>query len=358
MKILTKYLIKEFFKLLLITQSVFITIYLIVDFLQKIDNFMEAHATKGAMLAYFLYKTPYVGIQMIPVATLISVILMFCLMKKNNELIALKASGMSVLKISLPVIYVSAGLTIAVFIISELIVPYASSKSQSVWYSAVKKKSHKRLYERSHIWYKGTNSIYGIQHFNEKQMIMHKPALYFFDDTFHLTKRIQAQKAVWSENKWILKQGIIQTPLPGGGYNLKKFEALQADIPETPETFLKPVKRPEEMSYWQLKRFAETVRLEGYDVTKYLVEMNIKLSFPVINLVMALIGIPIALRINKGGTAFAVTVGVGACFCYLVTLGITRSLGISGIMPPEFSAWLANIIFFLLSVYLITRIET
>lgn len=358
MGILARYFCKEFFKLLALCLIIFVSIYLIIDFLQKIDNFIEAHAPSGAMLNYFFYKIPYITVQMVPVAALIAVIVMFSFMKKNNEITALKCGGMSVFRLSLPVMFASMGLGIAVFLVSELVVPYTSSRSQTIWNREVKKQDQRRFYGRDHIWYRGANSIYWIRHFDGRRMVMEDPAFYFFDDSFRLIKRIQARRAVWTGDRWRVEEGIIQVAGAGSAYDLNRFKELDIMLPERPEAFLRPVKRPEEMSYWQLKRFTEIIRLEGYDATRYIVDMNIKLAFPLINFIMVLIGIPIVLGLKRGGAPLAVSLGIGICFLYLVNLGLARSLGLSGVLPPDFSAWLANLIFFLLGIYLMMRLET
>ena len=136
-----------------------------------------------------------------------------------------------------------------------------------------------------------------------------------------------------------------------------KFDEIQIELPEGPEVFVRPVRKPEEMSYWQLKRYAERVRIEGYDDTEYLVDMNIKLALPLVNLLMLLIGIPVALGIKRGGTPLAVSLGVGFCFLYLINLGFLRSLGLSGMLPPVLAAWSANVIFFFLGIYMMMRLK-
>lgn len=358
MGILARYLCKEFFRLLMLCLIIFVSIYLIIDFLQKIDNFIEAQAPNSAMLSYFLYKVPYITVQMVPVAALIAVIVMFSFMKKNNEITALKCSGMSVFELSLPVLSASIALAVAVFLVSELVVPYTSSKSETVWNREVKKRDQGRFYGRDHIWYRGGNSIYWIRHFDGREMVMEAPAFYFFDDSFRLVRRIQARRAVWAGDRWRVEEGIIQAAGAGGVYDLNRFKEINLMLPEGPEAFLKPVKRPEEMSYWQLKRFTELIRLEGYDATRYRVDMNIKLAFPLISFIMVLVGIPIVLGLKRGGTPLAVSFGIGTCFLYLVNLGLARSLGLSGVLPADFSAWLANLIFLLLGIYLMMHLET
>ena len=151
---------------------------------------------------------------------------------------------------------------------------------------------------------------------------------------------------------------MIQKANNEGGYDLERFNEIDLELPERPDAFVRSIKKPEEMSYWQLKRFAKRVRLEGYDATSYQVDMNIKLAFPVINIIMILIGIPIALRMKGRGTPLAVCVGIIGCFSYLMTLGFSRSLGLNGVLPPILAAWLANIIFLFLGTYLMMNTET
>ncbi len=358
MTILTRYVSKEFLKLFSLCLLILLVIYLTVDLIQKIDDFIEAGATKSAMAGYFLCKIPYIIVQMVPVGTLLSVIILFSLMKKNNEITALKASGVSIFRISLPVFWVSLGLSGFVFLFSEFIVPQASTRSQEIWNHDVKKRDRERLYGRGHIWYKARNAIYWIERFNEADNMMEGPVFYFFDDSFRLKKRIEGKSATWHQGRWIVRHGTVQEAEKGGGYGFRRFQKLELKIPETPDAFLRPAKRPEEMSYWQLKRFAREVRREGYNPTRYLVDMNIKLAFPLVSLVMVLIGLPVTLGLKGGGTPLAVCIGIGVCFLYLINLGVARSLGLSGILPPHLAAWSANLIFSLLGVYLLMNLET
>ena len=357
MRILSRYFCKEFFKLLALTLTTFLAIYLIIEFIQKLDNFLEMHTPMEVMFSCIFYKIPLIVTQMIPVSTLISVILMLCFMKKNNEIIAMKACGINIFEISKPIMVVSLLVATAMFLFSELIVPYASSKSNEIWYVQVKKKDPARFYGRDHIWYKGANSFYLIRHFDSKKNIMDDLTFYFFDDSFRLIKRIDARRGTWTGHNWKIQTGIIQEAKDEGGYSLTRFEEIYIILPEDPDAFVRPVRKPEEMSYWQLKRYAERIRLEGYDATEYLVDMNIKFALPFINIVMVFIGIPIALGLKKGGTPLAVSLGIGTCFLYLANFGISRSLGLSGLLPPVLSAWSANVIFFFLGAYMMIRLE-
>lgn len=352
MTVLSKYLVKEFFKSLLLCQLIFMSLYLIIHFFGKFDNFAEASVPIGRMLPYLLYKTPSIFVQMLPIAALLGVIIMFSQMKKNNEVLALKASGMSIWDFSKPIFVVSLFLTVSLFFLSEGLVPYASFKSNELYQTEVRKKDPGHFLELDHVWYKGSDCIYYMRHFDNNRMIMAEPVFYFFDHTFRLVKRIDCQQAIWKNGKWAAIEGIITEPGDDNDYRVRKFSQIDLNISEVPEDFIKEMKRPEEMNYWQLSRFAKKLESEGYDASNYQVDMNIKLAFPLITFIMMLVGIPIALKTNKGGAPLAISLGIGACFCYFLSMGVLRSFGLSNILPPILSAWLANGIFFLLGTYL------
>ena len=358
MTLLAKYAIREFLKYLALFHLALVALYLTIDFIQKIDNFIEAGASKGAMFGYLFFKTPMIINQMMPVATLLAVIVMLCLMAKNNEIIAFKACGVSIFQFLKPVIVLSLFLAGFVFLFSELVVPYASSRCNMIWKVEVDKQDRSVFYARAHVWYKGKNAIYWIRHVDAKRKIILDPTFYFFDHSFHLEKRIDARQGVWNGRQWKVMEGIIQKASREGGYTLERFDEMPLEISEKPEDFVRIVKKPEEMGYWPLKRYARKIQSEGYDATPYLVDMHIKTAFPVINFLMVLLAIPIALGLRRGGTPLAVTVGIAACFLYLLVMGVSRSLGLSGMLPPFLSAWLSNLLFFFLGAYLFMRLDT
>jgi lipopolysaccharide export system permease protein len=358
MKVLTKYITREFIKLQVLCQVIFIFLFLMIDFVQKLDNFIEAEVTgAGIMLSYFLYKVPYIMVQMIPVATLISVIVLFRIMKNNREIMALKACGINIVKLAQIVITISLFISIFAFVFSESVVPYTSSKSNEIWDVEIKKQNLTRSYGVE--WYKSSDAdaIYWIKHFDKAGSVMEDPTFHFFDKNFKLIKRVEAKKALWQNGKWVAEDGLIQELQADGEYKTRKFVRMILAIPETPEDFRKVKKQPEEMSYNQLKKEAEDAKSEGYNNSGYLVDMGVKIAFPFISLVLTLLGIPLALELKTGGIPLAVAVGIGMSFLYYVILSISSSLGHSGVFPPFLAAWTANLLFIFAGIYLMMNIE-
>jgi len=358
MKVLNKYITKEFIKLQILCQIIFISLFLVIDIVQTLDNFWEKGVTApGVILSYFLYKIPYIMSLMIPFATLISVIVLFCLMKKNREITAIKACGIDVLNLSQTVIAISLFISLFTFVFKESVVPYTISKSNQIYNINVEKQDPTRLHKGQEVWYKSTDAIYWIRHFDRVKNVMEGPVFHFFDKNFQLIKRIEAKKAIWQDGKWKMEDGIIQEIRADGDYKSAKFDNLIPDIPETPDKFRERLIEPEEINYSQLKEYSETVKNEGYNNTEYLVELSAKIAFPFISLVLTLLGIPIALELKTGGIPLAVAAGMGLSFLYYVVFSISSSLGHSGVFPPFLAAWTANILFIFAGIYLMMTVE-
>ncbi len=358
MKIITRYFYKEFFTLFFISLLAFLIIYLVIDFFGKIDKFFEAGVSLGVVVSYFIYQTPFILQQMMPIAVLISVMLMLGIMNKHNEILALKNSGLSLFNIAYPLIVVSLLIGIGSFFLSESFVPITSAKANYIWNIMVEKRSPQGTYKLSHLWYRGEDSIYQIRAYDGRKRIIEGLSIFFFDKDFTLRKRIDAKKATWINEGWLLSDGLIQEIDADGSRKSMKFKSYPIKLPETPENFERTMKSLEEMSFWGLRDYTKKIRQEGYDSTRSEVELNTKMAFPFISLVLTLVGIPLALRKRRGGIPLSITIAIGISFLYLLAFGLSRSLALSGALPPVLGAWLANLLFSLFGIYLMLTAET
>ena len=165
MSLIEKYLTKEFLKYFSILLIAVVSIYLAVDFFEKIDNFMEASLPFSKIISFFQFKIPSIVVRIAPVGILLAVIIVFGLMNKNNELIALQSSGVSIYYLLRAVVLIGLLLSILIFLLSELIVPITISKANRIWNVEVKKKSAV-ISRGKNIWIKGNRAIYHITYYN------------------------------------------------------------------------------------------------------------------------------------------------------------------------------------------------
>jgi lipopolysaccharide export system permease protein len=358
MRIITRYFYKEFFKIFSVSLFIFVVLYIVLEFFGKIDNFFEANVPLNVAISFFVYQIPFIVQLMIPVSVLISVMLMLGIMNKHNEILALQNCGVNFFYLFSPLITIAALIGMSSFFLSESIVPVTSPKANNIWNTQVEKKHLQGGYKLSHLWYKGKDSIYQIRTFDSRRNLIEGLSIFFLDKDFQLKRRIDARKATWVEGVWHLHDGLIQQIEPDGTRKSERFVDYDIQLPETPKNFARTMKAPEEMSFWELRKYTRKIREEGYDSIRSLVDLNIKVAFPFISLVFTLVGIPLALRKKKGGIPFSITIAIGISFLYLLTFGVSRSLALSGALPPILGAWLANLLFLLVGISLMTASES
>jgi len=354
MRIISHYITKEFLKTTLLCLGIFIFVYLLVDLMEKLDDFNAAGVPADQTIRYFLYTIPSVVKQMIPVAILMGTQLTFGFLSKNNQLIAFKSSGVNMLRLSFPMILLSVIAALFILILGETLIPITNGRASEIWNFQVKKMETKAVLIQEKIWYKGDQAIYTFTKFNFKEQRADGAVLYYFDSKFNLRSRLDAEKVFWKNGVWVFINGITQTFLPDGSYASQLFQEKILDLSETPEDFRYQEKSSEAMTYSELNGSIAKVQKEGYEATRYLVEKQIRLAFPVACVIMALFGIALSLRKEKGiGIAQGIVGSLIITFIYWIFFAFSRSLGLSGAFPPLWAAWSANLLFLLLGGYLL-----
>lgn len=358
MRIISHYISKEFLKMSLLCLGIFVFIYLLVDVMEKLDDFGAAGVAPGLTVWFFIYSIPAIIKQMIPVAVLMGTQLTFGFFSRNNQLIAFKSSGVNMLRLALPIILLSTTATLFILILGEILVPFTNSRAFEIWNVQVKKKEPRAILLQEKIWYKGDNTIYTFNNFNFKEQSAEGTILYFFDSNFRLTTRLDAEKVIWEKGQWTFINGLSQSFHPPGSYASHPFTRKTLVLPETPDDFRTQEKASEEMTYSELKAYIQKIQKEGFEATRYIVEKHIRLAFPVVCVVMSLFGIALALRKEKGiGIAQGIVGSLLVTFIYWIFFGISRSLGISGAFPPLWAAWSSNLLFLFLGGYLLLTIR-
>jgi lipopolysaccharide export system permease protein len=358
MYLIKKYLTLEIIKYFFILLAAVVGIFLAVDFFEKIDNFMEASIPFSKIIRFYYLKIPSIIARIAPVGILLAVIVVFGLMNKNNEIIALKSSGASIYYILMPVVSIGLLLSILIFLLSELIVPITISKVNRIWNFEVKKKSA-TISRGKNIWIKGDHAIYHITYYNPTNSNILGVTLNFFDDDFRLTRRVDAKKGVFKEGKWIFYELIEQKlDKESNNYRVEFLEEREEPFLFLPEDIKRVVKKSEEMNLLELLEYIKNIESEGYDASAYKVDMYTKLAFPFVCFVMCLVGTGIGGR-SKIKESMAVTIcfGIGSAFFFWIFYSFCLSLGYGEILPPFVAAWSANLVFLCFGLFTLLYAE-
>ncbi len=358
MPIIYRYILKEIIKFSGIVLGAVTGIYLVVDFFEKIDDFLEAKVTISKAFFFFILKTPFIIAQVLPVAVLLAVLIVFCIMIKNNEMIALKSGGASIFYILKPVLLLGLFFTLFLFIISEVVVPVTTERSNRIWLTDVKKKNT-LLSKEKNVWIKGVSSITHIKYYDPAIKTAFGITIHNFDKNFNLIKRIDANKGLFKDDEWFFYDVLEQNLTEKDEKRRVKFNAEKEGMLNImPEDLKKVIKKSEEMSFVELFAYINKIEEEGYDAEKYRVDLYAKIVFPFVCFIMCLTGSGIAL---KGGAKEAmpvkIAIGIGTAFLYWILYSFYVSLGYGRILPPVIAVCTANIVFLCLGGYLLLKAE-
>ena len=362
MKIIPKYILKQFFIIMLFAISASIVLFLIVDVFENTGLLLEHPAPVSTILLYFASKIPFMLFMSLPITVMLATLISLGLLGKNLELIALRTCGVSHIAVITPILVVAFLISIIAFIGNEYIVPKANRLTDYMVIVKIKKKEQqlKPEYKLDKIWVKRGNVIYYIDRFLPKDKKIEGITIYNFDENFTLTKTIMAVDAEWTGNSWEF-HNVDEKDFTGPTLlSVKKYDVKYYDIKERPEDFkIVFEQQTEKMSFRQLSRYIDRLNDDGYDTTRYKVDLQSKVSYPLVNFIMALIATPFALMIGRrGGIASATVIAFTFSFFYWVVYSICISLGHGGTLPPFIAAWTANILFVFASVYLFLTVRT
>jgi lipopolysaccharide export system permease protein len=355
MKILDRYLIKEFLKPFICCLLIFTALIFIAQLFEELDHIQELGW--GTMIYYFLYRIPFFLAQFAPVAVLLAGLWSLGNLSKNQEITAMKAGGISFRRILVPMLSLALIISLAVLILNESLIPPLNMK--------VKRFEEQKMGERPEYERRENVAFYSPDHryliymksFDGKksqmlhiQIVTRRP-----DGT--LAKRIDAQKGLYSNGGWNFTEGIEREFDPRGENILQEegFEERYLPLAVKPSDFSREVQKPEELNLFQLTRYIAQSRREGYDIRKYLVDLHLKIASPFACLIILLVGAPLSTLSPRSGRLLSFGIAIFIGFFYWGGISVGRSLGRVGILSPLLAAWVANLLFIGLGLYLLRR---
>ena len=358
MNLINRYIIVEIVKYFILALAAVLCIFIAIDYLGTMDEFLEANISLWRAFQYVGLKIPFIMTQAMPVVLLMAILIVFGLMSKNNELTILNSSGISIYSLLRPVLMVSAAGALFLFYLTEQVVPLTMQQSNAIKQREINKTANIAVKEEN-IWIKGQRQITHIKYFDPASQAIFGFTRYFFDPQFRLVRRIDARKGEFLEGKWVLSGCMLQNlDTATNTYRTSLSETLNEDLQMQPTDFHRIVRKSEEMNFEQLLSYVHKVEAEGYAATTYRVDLYAKSAYPFVCVIMALVGIGLTARrrLSKG-LPVSISYGIGIGFLYWIFQSFCISLGYGGILPPVVAAWTANFVFLCGGLLLVMNAE-
>jgi lipopolysaccharide export system permease protein len=357
MKVLDKYLLREFFKALIFVLIAFVFIFIIVDLFDDLSKFIEKRVAIVDIFLLYLYQVPSIAVLVFPVGVLLSLFFSLGMMAKHFEILALKANGVSLYRIFGTYLLAGFIMSFAVIFINELVVPVANERVKEHNRIKINKLPPVDYQMQNNLKYLGQDgNTYSILTYDGKKEEMKEVTVLKFDAHHKIASRIDAAKAVWDGDVWEFRDGYIRYFSDSLEQRIEQFKVQGfPELKEKPEDFSRRVKSIEEMNYMELRVYLDRLRKTGKDPSKALVELYTKISFPFVTFIIILLGAPLSADSRRSGLALGFGLSLLISFIYWGVLQVSKAYGIKGNVAPLLSAWIPNIVFMVIGGFLMVR---
>lgn len=368
MTILDRYVVKQFALTFLFALFAFLLIFLVVDLMEKLDDFVDAKVGPDVIVSYYAYFMPEIIRLMIPVAMLMGALFVTGRMANQNELAAMKSSGISLNRILLPFVAVATLVSFASIYFNGWVVPFANQKKFDIERRYLQK--HMDAEGRFDIYFQeGRTRIVSLGYYYSDARSASRVSIQEFADT-NLTvmvRRADARQMKWVDAsdtlryrgspEWILLNGAVRE-FSGQEESLTSFAELpMGRLALTPEDIEKKQRKPDEMPLEELGEFIDNQQRAGQDISRWLVDYHAKIAFPFASVIVVLFGVPFSSNKRRGGVALQFGISVAITFTYLIFSKTSQVFGYNGDLNPLLTAWLANLLFLAGGVVNLIRIQ-
>ena len=347
LRILDRYIIKKFLSILFYTTLAFIAIFVVVDLVEHLDEFLANNASLTDSLLYYIYYIPYIIILTLPVNMLLSSLFSLGSMAQYNELIALMTSGISLYRIVTPLLLLALVISILSGVASETLVPKTNRLRLDVWRYDIRKQQRLVLGTRREIALQDRdNRQVNIQYYDGRRRKANQVNIIRIEDN-RVKERWDARYMIWVNDSsgWRMHYVTYRQFTDSGEVVMNMDTLWYSDTQIFPDDLLDLQVKPEEMNYVELNRFVDKMLYLGADARKWLVDLYLKISYPLASFIIVLFGAPLASRKRRSGPALGFALALLISFVYFLFIRTGQVLGHNGTLDPWLGAWIGNIVF-------------
>ena len=356
MTILFRYLFREYAKIFMMCFSGLMTVYLVIDFFEKVRRFLRYDADWLDVLTYFLLKVPAISFQIAPLAILMATLLTFGLLSRGHEITAMRSCGISLLRVTSPFIVFATGISLVLLL-------WAANKSEEIRTTRIEKKPPAAAVRLSQPWTRvGADSLMHVTSVSVGGELLAGVRLFQFDRDFRLISMTEATEARFNGSTWTLHEGLQRQFSSNGTVSTTIFDRQASELTLIPDDFTTWLAGDSEsMTFHDIRAYSRR-RLQqgGSQAARLKTDYYGRVAFPFVTVVMVLVGIALSLRrsgTRGGGMAMGIGQALAVGFCFWTMHSIAIALGRGGALTPLIAAWMGNILFLSFGLYLMFKVR-
>jgi lipopolysaccharide export system permease protein len=359
MTLIDRYIIRQFVVTAIFALAAVIIIFIVIDAMEKMDNFIDRSAGWRIILQYYIFFIPEIIKLTIPVAMLLASLFVTARMSTQYELSAMKSSGISLYRLLVPYLTVALFVSFASVYFNGWVVPLANQQKFTI----------ERVYlQKGIVTGSGANiyiqdsrtRILSVGFYDDVRKLASRVSIQDFnaEDRTKLVERVDAVSMTWDDSAgvWMLHDGTRRW-FEGTRERLETFAVQPAGrLNFNPEDLRKKQEKPDEMDYYTLKEFIQNQERAGQDTSRWRVDFYSKVSFPFASVIVVLFGVPFSSVRRRGGVGIQLGISLLVSFAYLIFMKVSQVFGYNGDIPPLLTAWTANIIFLVAAIVVVLRV--
>ena len=360
-RLLDRYVASAYIRVFVLATLGLAGIFYISTFLDLSDKVFKRDATWTMLGTYFVYITPQYAYYILPLAVLLAALVTVGVLTKNNELVVMKACGISLYRVAVPMLVCAAATGALLFALEESILGPANRHAERL--RSIMRSGVASTFVSTRQWIAGERGeIYNYTYADPATRALLQVSIFSLsEDRSRLVARTVADRAVprgADTDHWTLEHGWRRDfRADGAAAQFAAFETRAGRMAQ-PSVFVADEPDARFMGYRQLRVYADRLRASGLDVLGLEVALARKLSFPFVTIIMTLIAVPFAVLTGHRGAMAGIGVGIGLAMTYWTTISVCAAMGAGGMMPPTMAAWAPNAIFGAGAAYLLLSVRT
>jgi len=354
--LLDRYLFKQFAKNLLLVLASLLTIYLLIDFFERIDDFVERDKSLGLAAKYFVLKIPLIIEQLSPIIILLGGIIVLGLLNHHGEILALKAVGINTFRITLPITATAVVFTLLILAFAEWIVPPTTANTNAIFYEQVRQEKLKGILRKNRFYYKDELGFYSFEKQEQHNNRFDSFIFTSWDANYNLDTLLTADSAFWINGEWTFINSRLKQKNAAGTYQVTTKTESSFPLGIQPRDFFIPDYKINEMSLSKL--FTLSRLNKGLRASEAGLKLLERISFIFLGIPLLMLGLPLLLIAHQkwgGDLSLAIPLSCGLAFGAWGGWSVLQSLAKAGVVNPHLAAWSIHLLITAIGTLLILQ---
>ena len=338
-------------------------LYIVIDLSDRVEDMAKNHVPADVILAYYANLVPQVFLDVTPMALMIAVLILLSVLERQNELTALKAAGISLYRLIVPILLIAAVSAAGLWVLGEIVVPDANREAKRLRDRITGHEATRsyRSSDRQWLMSRDDETLYNFLRYDSSSETLIRFTLFRIDEDMNLRSHLYTRRARYLNGQWIADSGWFRQIYPDGNDEFRRITGpMKLDIMEGPEYFGQEYRRPSEMSIHELRDYIDELVDSGYRPSNLIVRWHQKLTYPLSAFVMILLALPFGL--SRGGRRTSPMQGVAIALvlgiAYTMLVMLFGKLGEVEILPPLVGAWAPFVLALLFGINRLTDLRT